>query len=294
MMKRDNSLEFTQTAMESLYRAVDDRNFRANEDAKLIFTQLETNLRAIPFGDYLKRYVYQKAGLTGSYEEIPLDEYRLIIRESFRDNETPASFTPTTAKLSALTRNWLTQQTVTRNVVFLLGFGLRMSVGDVNEFLVKALHEPEINSKNPFEVLCWYCYTNRYPYPKFQRLWKIYQETPPNSLDPGMLYAEKTVGVRNMLYEIHDDATLLAHLARYKTKTNAANFSVTARICFDHLYAEARELVAVLYNKTEEERISSALQRGRESLARNSLLFDYEKQERLEKGKRMHHSHLLR
>ena len=58
----------------------------------------------------------------------------MIIRGSFSDHYTPASFTPTTAKLSALSKNWLTRQTVKRNVVFLLGFGLDMSVEDVNLF----------------------------------------------------------------------------------------------------------------------------------------------------------------
>ena len=38
---------------------------------------------------------------------------------------------------------------------------------DVNEFLTKALREQAINAKNPFEVICWYCYKNGYNYLKF-------------------------------------------------------------------------------------------------------------------------------
>lgn len=281
----DDSLDFTNVALESLYHAVDDEGFRENEDARLIYEQLEKNLRAIPFGDYLKRYIYQKAGLTGKYDEIPLDEYRLILRESFRDNDTPASFEPTTVKLSSLCKNWLTQQTVKRSVVFLLGFGLRMSVEDVNDFLVKALHEPEINSKDPFEVICWYCYKNEYSYPKFERLWRIYQETPANSLDMGLLYTEQTAGIRSTMFSIHDEATLIAHLARMKTGKNIARFSVTARKYFDQLYNETCQIIAEMYNRTEEEEHDAYVSRYRDNLASNTRMYDYEKVQRVKKLK---------
>ena len=283
--KQEDPLDFTNIAYESFYTAVDDRRFYENADAGLIYEQIEKNLRAIPFGDYLKRYIYQKAGMSGNYDEIPLDEYRFIIRESFRDNDTPASFTPTTAKLSSLAKNWLTQHTVKRNVVFLLGFGLRMSVEDVNDFLVKALHEPMINSKNPFEVICWYCYQNRYGYPKFDQLWRLHQETPANKLDMRLMYAEQTIGIRNTMFSIHDDMALISHLSKLKTEDNIPRLSVTARKHFDVLYAETRRIIAEIYNQTEEEQNDVTVQRYREALTHNSRMFDYEKQERLKKLK---------
>ncbi len=283
--KQEDPLDFTNIAYESFYTAVDDRRFYENADAGLIYGQIEKNLRAIPFGDYLKRYIYQKAGMSGNYDEIPLDEYRFIIRESFRDTDTPASFTPTTVKLSSLAKNWLTQHTVKRNVVFLLGFGLRMSVEDVNDFLVKALHEPMINSKNPFEVICWYCYQNRYGYPKFDQLWRLHQETPANKLDMRLMYAEQTIGIRNTMFSIHDDMALISHLSKLKTEDNIPHLSVTARKHFDVLYAETRRIIAEIYNQTEEEQNDVTVQRYREALTHNSRMFDYEKQERLKKLK---------
>lgn len=278
----DEGLDFTNAAWESLYDAVDADEFR-DQDAQLIYDSLKHRLRIIPFGDYLKRYIYQKAGLTGHYSEVPLKDYQLIIKDSFADNCTPPSFVPTTAKLSALSKNWLTQQTVKRNVVFLLGFGLSMGVEDVNLFLTKALREPEINPKNPFEVVCWYCYKHGYSYLKFEKLWAIYEETPPNSLDMSLLYSEHTIGVRNTMYGIHSDAALIAHLSRMKTGDNASRLSVTARGQFDRLYDEARELIAQLYNRAEDEEHGDALLEYQHKLSLNDKMYDYEKIQRIEK-----------
>lgn len=273
--------DFTDAAWESLYDAVDDTQF-LEKDAHLIYNSLKHRLKIISFGDYLKRYIYQKAGLTEPFAEVPLKEYQLIIRSAFSDNHTPPSFTPTTAKLSALSKNWLTQQTVKRNVVFLLGFGLNMSVDDVNTFLTKALREQEINPKNPFEVICWYCYKKQFSYLKFEQLWKIYNDTPANSLDLGRIYSEHTIGVRNTMHSIHDDAALIAHLTKLKAYKNMSAMSFTAKQCFDDLYREARDLIAKLYNAYEDEAHSDAVQNYIRKLSLNERLVDSEKQKRIE------------
>lgn len=274
--------DFTEAAWESLYDAVDDTVF-LEQDAEVIYNSLKHRLKFIPFGDYLKRYIYLKAGLEEPFAEVPLKEYQMIIKSAFSDNHTPPSFAPTTAKLSALSKNWLTQQTVKRNVVFLLGFGLNMSVEDVNMFLTKALREPEINPKNPFEVICWYCYKNKYNYLKFEKLWELYNNTPANSVDMGLIYSEHTIGVRNSMFSVHDDATLIAHISKLKTSDNVSRISVTARECFDKLYDEARDLIAELYNQTEDEEHSDALFEYQDKLSRSDRLFDCEKIERIKR-----------
>ena len=273
--------DFTDAAWESLYDAVDDTQF-LNKDAQLIYDSLKHRLKIRSFGDYLKRYIYLKAGLAEPFGEIPLKEYQLIIRSSFSDNHTPASFSATTAKLSALSKNWLTQQMVKRNVVFLLGFGLNMSVEDVNMFLTKALCEQEINLKNPFEVICWYCYHNQYNYLKFEQLWQIYNDTPHNSLDMGRIYREQTIGVRNSMLSIHDDATLIGHLAKLKANEKMSTMSMTVKRCFDELYNEARDLIAKMYNTYEAEEYENAVQEYIHKLSHNDRLYDFEKQKRIE------------
>lgn len=273
--------DFTEVAWESLYDAVDDMQF-LDRDAQLIYDSLRYRLKIRSFGDYLKRYIYLKAELTEVFAEVSLKEYQLIIRSAFSDNNTPPSFTPTTAKLSALSKNWLTQQTVKRNVVFLLGFGLNMSVEDVNMFLTKALQEQEINPKNPFEVICWYCYKKKFNYLKFEQLWQIYNDMSTDSFDMNHNYSEHTIGIRNTMYSIHNDDTLIAHLAKLKASASISVMSFTAKQYFDILYDEARELIAKLYNTYEEEKYGDAVWDYIRKLSFNERLFDYEKQKRIE------------
>ncbi len=277
-----NDLDFTENAWESLYDAVDDEVF-VEQDARLIYSSLKHRLKYIRFGDYLKRYIYLKAELTEPFNQVDIKDYQFIIKNAFADNNTPPSFTPTTAKLSALSKNWLTQQTVKRNVVFLLGFGLNMSVEDVNMFLTKALREPEINPKNPFEAICMYCFKNGYNYLRFEKLWDMYNQVEPNTTYQSIAYSEHTVGVRNSMYSsTYSDEGLIAYLSRYKTTDNSTRMSVTARECFDELYDQARQLVADLYNKNQDDEQKIALNEYWDKLSRNDRLYDYEKKNRLE------------
>ena len=280
----NRSFDFTNNAWEVLYDAVDSDYFK-DRDADLIYTALEKRLKYISFGEYLKRYIYKKAGFTEPFESIPLSVYQEVIKESFADNNTPRSFEQTTAKLSALSKNWLTQQTVKRKVVFLLGFGLAMSVDDVNEFLTKALREQGINAKNPFEVICWYCYKNGYSYPKYEKLSQIFDNTPSNSLDRGLLYSDLTVGARNAANSIDSDASLIAFLSKLKTTGNEIQLSVTARRSFDDLYKRAREIVAKIYNDEEEERHNEEVAEYQTKLLNNDKISDYERQLRVSQKK---------
>ena len=54
--------DFTDAAWESLYDAVDDTQF-LDKDAQLIYNSLRHRLKIRSFGDYLKRYIYEKAGI---------------------------------------------------------------------------------------------------------------------------------------------------------------------------------------------------------------------------------------
>jgi hypothetical protein len=271
---------FTDNAWDVMYDAVDDIDFK-NKDADLIYSTLERKLKFISFGDYLKRYIYRKARLTESFDTIPIKTYQRIIMDSFSDNGTPQSFESTTAKLSALSKNWLTQQTVNRKVIFLLGFGLKMNVEDVNLFLTKALRERGINSKNPFEVICWYCYKNNYSYYKYEKLWSIFSETSPNSLDMKLLYDDLTIGARNYMNTINNDASLINFVSKLMTSDNKSQLSVSAKKAFDELFERAKELVAVLYNKEEEEKNNEEIVEYQNRLLNNSRISDFEREARL-------------
>ncbi len=248
----NDKLDFTNVAWESLYETVDDIMFK-NMDAKLIYDSLEKKLKFISFGDYLKRYIYRKAELDTPFDEVTDQTYQQIIRYSFSDNSTPQSFEITSAKLSALSKNWLNQKTVKRKVVFILGFGLNMSVDDVNMFLTKALREPGINPKDPFEVICWYCYKNGYGFHKYEKLWDIYCNNNIEDMTINVAYSDYTIGLRSSMQSINDEYALMLYLTRLKVNGNTSFISMTTKDCFMKLYDESRELIAKLYNETEDD-----------------------------------------
>lgn len=280
-MSIQDNLEFTDNAKVSFKDVVNDAHFYENDDARLIYEQLENNLHSIPFCNYLKRYLYQKAGMTGNFLDVPFDEYRFMIRESFRDNETPASFSATSSKLSALIKNWLTQQTVHRNVILLLGFGLNMSEDDVNEFLTKGISEHKLNFKNPFEILCYYSYKNHLGFKRFMYLWNMFLDTPAPDSDTEMLFFEQTPNIHISVDNIQDEMTLISYLLKLKNSSNQLVFSVTARKHFDILYADTRRIIAELYNAEEEERHERELEKYRDALYRNDRLYNFEKSDRV-------------
>lgn len=242
-----NSFEFTNNAWESIYNVVDGGYFQDNE-ADVIFNELKKNMRIIPFGEYLKRYIYQRENLQDPYDQVDLKTYQKIITESFALTGTPKSFGSTTMKQSVLIKSWLTQQSVRRNTVLLLGFGLSMSAMDVSNLLRKGLREQGINAKNPFEVICWYCYRNNLGYQKFEELWSRFLEIDPTSIMMTSLLDDRTVNIRNSLLAIKDEDSLFAVVSKLKTEDNKIVFSVTARNCFDLLYNESRRLIAAMYN----------------------------------------------
>lgn len=266
----DRSYEFTQKAWNGMFLAVDNVYFQ-EMDADLIYKSLAEQLEPVPFGEYLKRYLYSHAGLTGSYREVPLKEYQGLIVSSFRERLTPPSFTPTTAKLSALTKNWLTQKTVKRQVVLLLGFGLAMSVSDVNDFLHKALHERMLDRNDPMEAICEYCYANGKGFPAYERLYALYE-----GIGAGAAPAAQP-----------GEEELVRHLIAIKGRASGQD-----DLAYRHLTAlwqAAQKLIAKAHNEADEEEQERLVEALRDRLSRSDRLSDQEKLERLQQEKNRRH-----
>jgi len=271
-----SELDFTQKAINSFYDAVDDPYFR-DQDPQVIFNVLKDRVKVVAFGDFLKRYIYQKAEMSGGYQEIPLSEYQDIICCQFADRQTPASFTSGTTRIRNSAKNWLEQQKVNRNAVLLLGFGLGMSVDEVNEFLEKSLREQHLNAKDPFEVVCWYCYRNGYGYPKFEQLWKAYQESGSSAVqDPGLML-DATGEVKKRMLSITDETQLMTYLRQLPIAPGTTRQSVTARKEFDRIYDEIRDWVAEMLTEMEKSDIAVTRARISEKLDRDDRKYDFEK-----------------
>lgn len=244
---KNRTIDFTEKAWESVYNVVDSDSFQ-NHGADQIFSELAKQVRIVSFSNYLKRYLYVKQGMTKPFHLVEDQEYENILVDAFTKTGTPQSFEPTTAKLRALVKKWLKQISAGRNIVFILGFGLSMSVADVNGFLRKGIREQGINAKNPFEVICWFCYKNGYGYQKYRELWQRFLDMDPNTVYRTSLIDDRTVNVRNSLFSIQDEESLLLKITELKTSENKIRFSLTARNCFDRLFKESQQLIAKMYN----------------------------------------------
>lgn len=252
------NLDITERAEENFYDSLDLEDFK-NEDSDVIYAHLLSKMQIVPFCDYLKRYIYYKAGFEEDFSEVDFEEYRSIIVSSFRENNTPASFKKTSVKLSALAKNWLTQNTVNRNVVFLLGFGLRMSAQDVSDFLRKAIRERDFDYKNPFEIICLYCFENNLKYPDFHEIYEEYLALPDES-DSSFIF-DKTSNVKNRFVEINDRESLMSRLALIKCSRALKRVSVTSKSWYDYLYKKVCEIIAENLNSDEEEKNAGSSKR---------------------------------
>lgn len=271
-------LMFTVKREEEFYNASELDQFKLM-DYQVIFDLLLKKMNPIPFSDYLKRYIYLKAQMTGNYKEIGDDVYQKYIIESFRKTDTPPSFTPTSSKISALAKNWLKQPAVSRNTVFLLGFGLEMSADEVSEFLKKGILEGDFYFKNPREVIFKHCYENRYGYKKACELLNAYEEYTQTFYEN--LLDEKTVGARRIFSSVKDSQELVKLLAKHNLTIDKVT-GTTAKNQFEALYNDCRKIIAkskqTEYDRDYEEKLSDL----KGNLLRNRRLFDFEKKKEIE------------
>jgi len=279
-----NIIDFTRSSEEHFYDTVDLEEFREKE-ADFIYDCLRKKLRLIPFCDYLKRYIFIKSGLKGDFRDIDIREYQEIIVESFRENHTPASFSETTAKLSALSKNWLTQESVNRQIIFLLGFGLKMSVDDVSSFLIKAQKERDFNFKDPVEIIYWYCFKNNYNFARMNQLKKIYKELPADINDN--IYDNQTKAIRDMFKDVNDDQTLLMYLSKFKTHSQKCSYSITSYKWFTELYFKCREIIANFYNNDESDNLEKKIQEYLDTVQGSTKLTEMDKKNKIEKIREM-------
>ena len=220
--------EFTRRAQNQILRVVESDDF-TNMDSEAIFRYLYETMEVVSFKDYLKRYIYERAGLKEPFRTVPDDVFREIIAYSFEENAAPHSFESSTAKWSATIKGWLQHDSVRRNAVFLLGFGLRMSDRDVSSFLTKVLKEEDFNYKDPKETVFWYCYRNGKSYAEAQAV---------------LREAETRVseGAEELSVENHQDA-LKAHLDDRSTLIDyliylnkSGKSTAKQRTAYEHFY----------------------------------------------------------
>lgn len=240
--------EFTRRAAQKFRQVVSLESFE-DEDADVIFHYLYKEMELVSFGDHLKRYIYERAGLEEPFGEVTHEIYRDIVLESFKETCTPKSMNPTSAKLASLVNNWLNQASVKRETVFLLGFGLRMSSEDVSDFLTRVLREQDFDFHNPEEVIYWYCYCRQNGYYKAEEYKKRYEEMRP-AQEPrpaSMIYGGGLC--------LDSEEKLFTYLAYLKAgRDDPRSEKSQAFQEFLKLLHQAKEIIAAMYQKDEEEK----------------------------------------
>lgn len=239
--------EFTKKATQKFRQVVSLDTFE-DEDADVIFHYLYKEMELVSFGDHLKRYIYERAGLEEPYGEVTQEIYRDIVVESFKETYTPKSMCPTSTKLPSLVNNWLNQASVKRETVFLLGFGLRMTVEDVSDFLTKVLREQDFDFHNPEEVIYWYCYRNHFGYYKAEEYREKYKNLEAWKKGSGEVIWGSEVS-------LDTEEKFLQYLAYLKGGYEDPKSEKSQAFQeFLRLLQEAKEIIAAMYQKDEEER----------------------------------------
>jgi len=206
-------------------------------DSTAIFNYLKDKMEIVIFADYLKRYIYEKAEIEIPFRDITDEDFHKIITQAFTDNRAPFSFQPTTRVKSVIVKGWLTKETQKRYVVFLLGFGLRMPPEDVSEFLTKVINEEDFNFCDPFETICWFCYSNKLCYADAKQIHEDYEKMAPAEM-PDKAFVSMSRSPKLFLLNREN---LYSYLAALKTKEKPADL-ITAE--FSKLYERSLESIA--------------------------------------------------
>lgn len=232
----DEEKEFTRKAEKSIGAVINAEDFQG-QSAEKIYEYLLLQKSHITFCDHLKRYLYENGHFDKPFGDVTLNEYAEQVIASFKANNTPLSLQPTTRKPMATVKKWLTQSSVSRSVIFQLGFGLKMKVQEVDAFLKKAISESTFNMADPEEVIFQYCFYNQLSYSKAISLLEYYRsiETPAAA---GSQAKGFRIGKMTSDEELYNYLQFLKNQVRYESKYNKAYDY------FDLLLGRVRSLIA--------------------------------------------------
>ena len=236
--------DYTRRAAAKMNRIIDAGEF-AEMDADMIFDYLANGMEVVLFPDYLKRYIYEKLKPEEPFKDIPNAVYQEILSESFADNHAPYSLVPTTTKKTAMIKLWLTQPGAKRSTVFVLGFGLRMSVEEVSEFLTKVLKEEDFSFTDPKETVYWYCYKHDLPYAAAVGYLQQMDQMQPEAWSEKKWQAMRAAPELFLLSE----QNLLQYLRILKAKGISDDRAEAAYAEFETLYERCCRIILSMYNE---------------------------------------------
>ena len=231
--------EFTKRARHQIYEVISSESFE-DMSADEIFLFLYKGISLVSFKDYLKRYLYERAGIEEPFSEVKDQVWQDIITYAFEENNAPHSFEPTSTRWSYTIKSWLTSDRVRRSTIFLLGFGLKMLEQDVSDFLTKVLEEDNYHMDAPEEVVYRYCFRHQLPYSKAKAL--LEQPDISNAIETARMSIDEI---------LQDEPSVLRYITSIKKKGSVNLIHDAAKKFFDNLYKLSKEIIAGIYNQDE-------------------------------------------
>ena len=213
-MESHNNMNFTENANSRFYREIHTESFHSDPTA-IISQTIKHEMQLLKCRDYLKRYICHKLNRTDMTD----DDYLNYITDSFERSDTPASSAASSKHVRTYAKNWLSItkcKKIDRMNILLIGLGLGMKPSEVNELLTKGILEQELNPKDPYEAICWYCYqycqTDFGHYAMYKELKKQYEALTVNPFSRSRSQMETSV-MRIDLESVNTPAKLMEYLA---------------------------------------------------------------------------------
>lgn len=240
--------EYTKKSVQNMNIVLDSKEFEGQE-AKQIYEYLVDKMEIVSFGDYLKRFIYDNADLDIPFRDVTQSTYREIMAESFDYTETPVSYRPTTKKRSAYFNAWLTNDSVSRSTIFLLGFGLGMDEQDVSDFLTKVLKEEDVDFLDYDESIYWYCFKKGLDYHTAMQMQEEYANAGTSNVVSESIWKE---WMQSPKVFFTDEINLRKHLNFIQYHQLSGKREETIKQEYMCLYEQCRQVIADIYNATEQ------------------------------------------
>ena len=157
---RLSATQFTRIAERKVNLIVDAEACSDLTEKELYQYLLKITRDPVPFHMQLKRYIHHYLRTDREPDEIEMEEWIELIDSSFNEHSAPHPAIGWRATM----KRWLTAETVSRDTVFMLGFGLGMDRENVSIFLQSYISEEDFRPCSTDECIYQYCFAHHYPY----------------------------------------------------------------------------------------------------------------------------------
>lgn len=236
---------FTLTAMKKFYDTIESDQFQGASE-ETIYKYLTDIMELVSFKDFLRRYIYDYAGIKENFNQVT--NYTELLLEIFARNH---CYDPEDVeekkKLKKKANRWLTSESVKRENMFYIGFGLDMDHEQISEFLTLVLKEPDFDFTSPAETIYWHCRYNGKSWMEAQKLLEAYEN---QASDPSIRENHMWQAMQNdpKMY-VSSEEGLDKYLHYLKQLGVAKKRETQAREVFMNLYKRAQELCAKHLNR---------------------------------------------